>query len=102
MEYSEIIERITNELNNNACKKFPAWPFDPIHAAGIVGEEAGEIMKAVLQWVYEPGKGTKQEDVEDELIQTAAMAIRMLKNMDHYKHFKTFEIPKNEKYEFAI
>lgn len=103
MTYREIIIMITEELQS-ACKKFPEWPEDPIHAVAIVNEEAGEAVKATLQWVYEPSKGTKWEDIEGELIQTAAMAIRMIKNYKYYERLKTqsFRIIPDESYEIAM
>lgn len=67
-----------------AMAKFPTWPDDPIHAAGVLGEEAGEVAKAVLQAVYEPHKSTPA-DVRVEVVQTAAMCIRFLLSMERYK-----------------
>lgn len=31
-----------------ATQKFPTWPNDPLHAVAILGEEFGELTKAVL------------------------------------------------------
>ncbi len=56
-----------------AQKKFPKWPTDHIHGAAIVGEEAGEILKAALQLTYE---GSSSSDVIKETIQTATMSFR--------------------------
>lgn len=69
-----------------ATEKFPTWPTDPIHAVNVLGEEFGELIKAVLQCVYEPHKSTKN-DVKKEAIQTAAMAIRFLQSLEKYKYF---------------
>jgi len=41
-------------------------------------EEAGEVTKAVLHYAYEKGSII---DVKKELIQTAAMCIRMLNSL---------------------
>ena len=41
-------------------------------------EEAGEVTKAVLHYHYEGGSF---EHIEEELIQTAAMCMRMLENL---------------------
>jgi len=41
-------------------------------------EEAGEVTRAVLHLAYEGGS---IEDVRKELIQTAAMCMRMLENL---------------------
>jgi hypothetical protein len=73
-----IIEAILKELNI-AENKFPDWPTDWIHAAAIVAEEAGELTRASLQLTYEDHK-ISWHDAEKEAIQTAAMAIRFLKN----------------------
>lgn len=68
---------------NRAVTKFPTWPTDPLHALGVVGEEFGELGKAVLQQVYEPHKN-HPGDVRKEAVQTAAMAIRFLLSIDAY------------------
>lgn len=39
-----------------AVAKFPTWPTDPFHALAVLGEEFGELTKAVLQHTYEPHK----------------------------------------------
>lgn len=69
-----LIGKIETELNR-AIAKHPQFPKDIIHQVGIMQEEAGEAMKAALQLVYE--KGT-MEEVKKELIETAAMCLRTL------------------------
>lgn len=78
------IADVVAELHR-AVAKFPEWPIDPLHAAAIVGEEAGEFTRAVLQCMYEPDKA-EPDDVRTEACQTAAMCIRFLLAMDdgHY------------------
>ena len=61
-----------------AEKKHPTWPTNIFEQVAIVNEEAGEITKAVLHYKKEGGSF---EDVKSELIQTAAMCMRMLKNL---------------------
>mgnify|MGYP003631603252 CR=1 FL=1 len=61
-----------------ACKKHPEWPSDILHQIAIVNEESGEATRASLQFVYEKGN---IEEVKKELIQTAAMCLRMLKGL---------------------
>lgn len=70
-----------------ACAKFPKWPTDPLHALAVLGEEYGELVKAMLQLTYEPGKATR-EDVREEAIQCAAMALRLAMSLDVYEYRK--------------
>jgi hypothetical protein len=81
---AEVLAPIMAELER-ATRKFPTWPTDPLHAVAVLGEEYGELDKAVLQAVYEPHKSTT-EDVRSEAIQTAAMAIRFVASLDHYEY----------------
>lgn len=74
---------------DNAVQKFPTWPTDPLHALAVLGEEYGELNKAVLQHTYEPHKSTLN-DVREEAMQTAAMAIRFIASIDKYE-FKQSE-----------
>jgi len=69
-----IAESVDSELKS-AIRKFPLFPNDIIHAVSIMNEESGESIKAALQLVYEDGA---VEDLEKELIQTAAMCFRVL------------------------
>lgn len=64
-----------------AMRKFPTWPSDPLHALAVLGEEFGELTKAVLQSVYEPDK-VKPDELRTEARQTAAMALRFLMSLD--------------------
>ena len=56
----------------------PLWPDDIIHAVAIMCEESGEAIRAALNLQYEDWN---IEDVEKELIQTAAMCLRCLVNL---------------------
>lgn len=67
-----------------ATLKFPTWPTDPLHAVAILGEEFGELTKAVLQTTYEPHK-MHDGELRAEAIQTAAMALRFLASLACYK-----------------
>lgn len=83
---AEIIDEVLTELNR-ARAKFPTWPDDPIHAAGVLLEESGELMKTVLEACYqkEPdGHYLQLIEVRNEAVQTAAMAIRFLVSLDRY------------------
>ena len=77
-----VIEQITAEVAS-ATVKFPTWPTDPLHALAVLGEEYGELTKAMLQLTYEPHK-TTPEEVRTEAIQTAAMALRLAMSLDRY------------------
>ncbi len=77
-----VLDDVSEELAR-AVAKFPTWPTDPIHAAAVVAEECGELQKATLQHAYEPHKSTL-EDVREEAMQTAAMAVRFLMSIDQY------------------
>lgn len=68
-----------------AMAKYPTWPTDPLHAVAVLGEEFGELTKAVLQHTYEPQKASLR-DVRDEAIQTAAMALRFVLSLDLYAY----------------
>jgi hypothetical protein len=75
--FLNIVNDIAAELDL-AEEIFPLFPKGPIHAAGIVGEEAGKLQQAALQFTYEGGS---LSDMKTEAIQTAAMAIRFLANI---------------------
>ena len=79
-----IIEQVTAELDH-ATRKYPTWPSDPLHALAVLGEEFGELTKAVLQVTYEPHKATLL-DVQTEAIQTAAMALRFAMSLGVYQY----------------
>jgi hypothetical protein len=77
---------------NRAVDRFPTWPSDPLHAIAVLGEEFGELTKAVLQSVYEPHKVLPGE-VRSEAIQTAAMALRFLLSLDRYRYLPSDQHP---------
>ena len=74
---SEIIGKILNELER-AETIHPDWPCDVIHQAAIVCEESGEMLREALHVEYE---GACKTELKNELIQTAAMCLRMLMNL---------------------
>lgn len=76
----EILAELTR-----AETKFPGWPEDALHALAVLGEEFGELTQAVLQRTYE----AEESDViawavRTEAVQTAAMALRFLINIEGY------------------
>jgi NTP pyrophosphatase (non-canonical NTP hydrolase) len=68
-------DEIFQELKR-AEKKFPGWPEDPVHAAAILAEEAGELVQAALDFFY--GREKNPEKMRLEAAQTGAMAVRFL------------------------
>lgn len=80
----KIMNDIEAELVR-AISKYPTWPTDPLHALAVLGEEFGELTKAMLQMTYEPHK-TSAEEVKMEAIQTAAMALRLAESLDAYEY----------------
>ena len=64
-----------------AEKKHPNYPTDIFKQLAIMQEEAGEVTKAVLQYTVEGGS---IESVKEELVQTAAMCVRMLEALKNY------------------
>lgn len=61
-----------------AKRKHSEYPDNIFKQVAIISEEAGEIAQATLKYVDE--KGTLN-DVRNELIQTAAMCMRMLEDI---------------------
>lgn len=80
-----IQEQVMAELAR-ATAKFPTWPTDPLHALAVLGEEFGELTKAMLQHTYEPHKGVTKQDIREEAIQTAAMALRLAMSLPVYDY----------------
>lgn len=77
MNEKQILEAITQELGS-AEIKHPDFPTSIFRQLAIMQEEAGEVTKAVLHFHYEDGT---IEHIKEELIQTAAMCVRMLKHI---------------------
>lgn len=78
-------DREVFEELERALAKFPTWPTDPLHALAVLGEEFGELTKAMLQFTYEPHKTTRLE-IRKEAIQTAAMALRLVHSLPIYDY----------------
>jgi hypothetical protein len=81
MTREEAIE-ILNIALDEANRKHPEWYYDIIHCASVMGEEAGEAIRAALNYTYEDNL---LEDFICEVAQTGAMAIKILMNLpqDH-------------------
>jgi len=78
----EYWEEIKVEYDR-ACEKFPKWPRDEVHGAAIVGEESGELLQAALDHRYYREKS--YDKMRKEAIQTGAMVIRFLLEIDAQK-----------------
>lgn len=66
-----------------AIEKHPHWPKNLNKAVLILTEEAGEVAKAALQFQDE---GLPKSKLREEIIQTAAMCIRLLQNLHKYEN----------------
>ena len=66
---------------------WPAWPTDPIHAAAVLAEEAGELVQAANDFTYSNGS---LEHMREEAVQVAAMAMRFLDGLDKYERRKGY------------
>ncbi|QZE57922.1 hypothetical protein MPK70_gp046 [Erwinia phage pEa_SNUABM_33] len=73
------INLILNELRD-AETDHPTWPEECIHAASIVVEEAGELLRDCATF-EENGDARLIENMRIEAMQTGAMALRFLKNL---------------------
>lgn len=78
----DLLDNIADELDN-AATRFPLWPTDLVYAAGILVEEAAETLQAALNGFNgKTGAGETRRLVRAEAIQTAAMALRLLANLE--------------------
>ena len=57
--------------------KFGWWPQNPVEAAAIVNEEAGEVVKGINNWHHGHGDDTPEE-IYKEAVQAAAMLVRFV------------------------
>ncbi len=67
-----------------AEQKHPGWPDDVFEQLAIIGEEFGELQKAVLHVKYEGGL---KSAIYEEGCQVAAMGIRFMLNIDEPRCF---------------
>lgn len=85
MNIETVLDLIDSELKK-ALKKHPEWPGDMIHQAAILGEEAGELLQASIDYEYAKVFKTKKSQAYENMIleaaQVGAMAIRFLMNID--------------------
>ena len=78
LSFEEVVALglVLNEMAG-AKEQHPDWPDDQVHAAAIVAEEAGELVRASLNARYH---GQRQQHCTDEAMQTAATALRFMAN----------------------
>ena len=82
---NSIYQLIQDELER-AIAIHPDYPSDIFKQLAIMQEEAGEVTKAVLD--YSDSKDSL-EHIKEELIQTAAMCVRMILNIEKDSIFIT-------------
>lgn len=75
MMYYRLIE--AEKLRSERLHHY--WPNDLIHAVSIMNEEAGESIRAALNYIYQDDS---IDHVREELIKTAAMCGRCLEAID--------------------
>jgi len=78
MKTEQILCLVMAELERTE-KIHPAWPSDLVKASAILAEEAGETLRAANS--FDETRSGKKEIIT-EAVQTAAMAIRLLKNIN--------------------
>jgi NTP pyrophosphatase (non-canonical NTP hydrolase) len=86
-ELKQCIDEIMAEYNS-AIKVYPAWPDDPVHAAAVLVEESGEVLKEAnnYYWGHKRSRGESLQRMRHEAIQTGAMVLRVLENIERYRH----------------
>ncbi|MHB8149962.1 MAG: hypothetical protein ACYDIB_07345 [Desulfobulbia bacterium] len=79
---NKVIGLIFEELRL-AEAKHPGWPEDQIHAAAILAEEVGEVVKAAIdhEWA-----GGSIDEIRKEAAQVGAMALRLLLHLPEEKN----------------
>jgi len=80
--YYAAIQDVLQGLHR-ACEKHPDFPVDIIHQGAIVAEESGELIQAINNHVHD---GLPCSPIEKELIDLAAVTIRMLMNYRRNKN----------------
>ena len=93
MTRNEAFDAIREELYR-AEQKHPNWPNDIFKQIAIINEEAGQTTKAILHYIDENGSFIS---IQEELIQTAAVCVRMLISLKDFtcyncKIVKTCEV----------
>ena len=82
MKSLEIFKEVRKEIAKGGEEVPELAREDPVHSASILGEEAGEALKAALDYYY--GRGDLKA-LKKELIHIVAMAFRFLLNLNNKK-----------------
>ena len=69
------MERLVTDELLRATRMFPGWPTDPVYAAAIVAEEAGELLQAANNRQHHGGG---IQPMITECVQAIAMGYRCL------------------------
>lgn len=78
------LTRMMVEELDRAELKHPEWTSDAVHAAGILSEESGEAMQAAVDF-NATGDRDNLVCLESETIQTGAMCLRLLLNLEEFR-----------------
>ena len=84
IEATKVCGEFYDELKR-AQAKFPMWPEDVIHGVAIMAEESGEAVQAAIDYQYGDASRPDRwrlENLREELLQTGAMALRMILYID--------------------
>lgn len=83
MRLARLTRMMVEELDR-AEIKHPEWTSDAVHAAGILSEESGEAMQAAVDF-NATGDRDNLVCLETETIQTGAMCLRLLLNLQEFR-----------------
>lgn len=93
VENKAVAEALTEILCevSRAERVHPSWPDDTIHQVAIMAEEAGEAVRAANDVVHKGGNFARLT-LRIELVQTGAMVVRCLKNLENLEVLKNLEV----------
>lgn len=89
MQKSSAIKLLTDELTK-AKNKFPTFPTSMVEAVAVMTEEAGETTQKANEYNWE---GASKDEVLKEVIQTGAMALRVMINWENLKQSRSEQKP---------
>jgi len=79
----DVVEQILEEYVR--ASDIHQFPVDVVHAAAIVAEEAGELLRSANTIEWGGDSPFERENLQVEAVQTGAMAIRFLENIGNLK-----------------